>query len=102
MNDLLYKRDIKLKSLNWVKFFNSNNKTIIEYALEYVIIMQCNQDVLYQLKYVRMKKEVVYPFELVGFKGNQRTSCYTNINEKEPVRWKIEKNIKTELVKNQK
>jgi len=102
VNDLLWRREMQLKSPEKRKFFDSKNKTIMEYAIEYVNEKRCTDEVLYQLNYIRMKKEVVYPFELVGFEGTQRTSCYHNINEKGPVKWDINKTINAKVTTMQK
>ena len=54
------------------------------------------------LNYVRIKKEVIFPFELVGFECNIRTLYYSIINKKSCIYWKIEKNVEVLINKNQK
>ena len=52
------------------RYFKTKNKTLIEYVLEYARDMRCNNDIIYHINFVRMKKVVVYPFEVVGFEVN--------------------------------
>jgi len=71
----------------------TKNKTVMSYALEYVQQKNLEVDVLYQINYVRLKKQVILPFKLVGFQGKKQTSCYQNITEYSPIKWKTCKNI---------
>ena len=63
--------------------------------MKFMRIINYNKDIIYHLNYVRMKKEVVIPFEVVEFEGNSRTSCCSNINEKSSISWKIEKKYRS-------
>ena len=47
----------------------TQNKTLMEYAIEYVESNQRNKEELWQINYVRLKKEILLPCEVVGAKG---------------------------------
>ena len=75
-----------LHSLNDRRYFKIKNKTLIEYASEYVRNMRCNNDIIYYINFIRIKKAVVYIFKVVEFKGNQKIEYYNNINKMSLVR----------------
>jgi len=102
VNDLLWIRKITIKNETKNHLFASTNKTIMEYALEYVKSINCDRDVIWNLNYVRMKKEIVFPFELLGLNGDRKTSCFQNIEEKGPVKWNIKKRLETKITNRQK
>jgi len=93
VGDELWKRNIKLVSPEDEEGGISKNKTVMSYAMEYVEQKNLEEEVLYQINYVRLKKQVLLPFELVGFKGKRQTSCYRNILESSPIKWMMCKNI---------
>ena len=54
----------------------TKNKTVMQYAIEYVDIKKKNQNELWQINYVRLKKGILLPCELVRTKGKLQTECY--------------------------
>ena len=101
VSDLLWYRKLSLHSPQTNDLYQSNNKTLIEYALDYMNQTKCNSDILYHLNFVQIKKGIVFPLEVAGFDGNIRTSCYNDINKKSPIEWKMDKNIEEPITKNQ-
>ena len=76
---------LQLKSSMSKLFFQTNNKSLMKYVIEYTEIMKLDSNILYHLNYIRIKKEIYLPCELVGFEGNIKTSCFSNINEKSSI-----------------
>ena len=101
VSDLLWEREINLQSPKKNRFYESTNKTMMEYAMEYAQQMNCDKNIMYQINFVRMKKGIVFPFEVVGFDGDVRTACYSNINERSPIEWTMGKTIAEDISKKQ-
>jgi len=97
INDLLYKRSITLKSPKSQLFFNTKNKSVMEYVIAYKEIMQKPVEILKQINFVRMVKEVLLPCELVGLKENIKMEYYRNINNKSLINWNIDESISTPI-----
>jgi len=62
------------------------NKSLIHYAIEYVECMNISKTALQQINYVRLKKGVLLPCEVVGAGSKIQTECYRNINELSPMK----------------
>ena len=52
----------------------------MEYVIEYVEQRKVNKAVLKHINYVRLKKGILLPYEVVGASGKTRTECYNNIH----------------------
>ena len=65
----------------------------MEYIIEYVESNQRNKEELWQINYVRLKKEILLPCEVVRAKGKIQTSCYRNIQEKSLIKWNFNKTM---------
>ena len=52
-----------------IENIRTTNKTIMQYAVEYVEIEKKNPKILRQINYVRMKKGILLPCEVVGARG---------------------------------
>ena len=50
-------------------------------------------EVLKQINYVRLKKGVLLPCEVVGARGRLRTECFNDIEQPSPINWEFEKII---------
>jgi len=79
-----------------------NNKTIMQYAVEYVEIEKNDPKILRQINYVRMKKGILLPYEVVGARRRMRTHCYDNIEAMSLIRWSFYKQLDTNIDKRQK
>jgi len=101
INDELWKRNMILESDD-TKTTQTKNKTVMQYAIEYVNIKKKNQNELWQINYVRLKKGILLPCELVGTKGKLQTECYQDINALSPIRWPMSKNLNAEITRGQK
>ena len=69
----------------------TSNKSLIEYALEYVEVRNRKRAELRQINYVRLKKGILLLCKVVGSAGKMQTSCYRNIFEMSPINWKLDK-----------
>ena len=58
------------------------NKTVMEHAIEHVRTTNQNNKTLQQINFVRMKKQVCLPIELVGANGKRPTEWYINTESK--------------------
>ena len=65
----------------------------MQYAIEYVENINKNSEVLKQINYVRLKKGVLLPCEVMGANGKMRTECCNNIEKLGPIKWDFEKII---------
>ena len=54
----------------------------MEYAVEYINSSGRKHEELWQINFVRLKKQIYLPFELVGMTGRSPTQVYYNLNEK--------------------
>ena len=75
----------------------TKNKTLIEYALEYVEKTNMNNVVLKHINYVRLKKGILLPCEVVGANRRMRMECYNNINALSPIKWDFQKILSTSI-----
>lgn len=101
VNDELWHRQIRLETSE-VKEIQTKNKTVMQYAIEYVEVNGRNQNELQQINYVRLKKGVLIPCELVGAKGRTQTNCYREINEMSPIKWPFNKTLNDRITSGQK
>jgi len=63
----------------------------MQYAVEYVRGKRNIIEVLKQINYVRLKKGVLLPCEVVGARGRLRTECFNDIEQPSPINWEFEK-----------
>ena len=71
----------------------TKNKTIMDYAVEYAKRENAADGEREAINYVRIYKNMILPFEVVGFRGGQETKEYRNMFEKSSVRWKVSFNV---------
>ena len=43
----------------------------MNYAMDYINQKNLDSEILYHINFVRLKKQVILPFELVGFQGKK-------------------------------
>ena len=60
----------------------SKNKIVMECVIEHARITGQNNNALKQINFVRMKKQVYLPIELVGTNGKIPTECRINVDKK--------------------
>jgi hypothetical protein len=101
VSDELWKRQIKLIMNGADEARYTNNKTVMEYAMQYVEYFQLKIETLEQINFVRLKKGVLLPCELVGTNGRYQTSCYRNINELSPIMWNFSKQMNESINRSQ-
>ena len=78
------------------------NKTIMQYAIEYIDSQNKKKQDLWNINYVRLKKGLLLPCEVVGAKGKLQTSCYLKIEEQSSMQWNFHKNLNSNITKGQK
>ena len=93
VNQLLWQRKMSIVRNPRENLYSTSNKTIMEYAIQYVESNKLPKQMLYQINFVRLKKAVILPAELVGFQGRKQTSCYRNLHESSSINWRITKEI---------
>ena len=98
---LLWDRKMSVEQSQQETLYNTKNKTLMEYAMKYVELNQYQKHVLYQINFVRLKKGVILPAEIVGFNRRKQTACYRNIEERSSIDWKITKEMKEDISCNQ-
>ena len=62
------------------KYVNTQNKTIMDYAVEYVRSNELKPNALAPINHVRMWKKMTLPCELIGFTGTKETTAYLKSN----------------------
>ena len=97
MNDILWERGLKLKEEENEQIVMSNNKTLMQHAIDYVHQTHKAIEALKHINFVRLKKNTWLPYELVGCTGIEQTSCYINKQEKSSLQWQFVEDI-NELV----
>jgi len=103
INDELWKRKMVLKSsLKEREKGRTSNKSLMEYALEYVEVRNRKRAELRQINYVRLKKGILLPCEVVGSAGKMQTSYYRNIFEMSLINWKFDKILNEQITRGQK
>ena len=65
------------------------NKTIIQYTIQYQYKMNVKIEVLQKINRVRLYKRLLLPFKLVRIDRDCATNCYKNETEISSVHWKI-------------
>ena len=84
-------------NLEFINRLNENelstkNKTIMDYAVDYVKRVQ-RSGVIEAINHVRIYKKMILPCELVGFTGETETREFRNVLEESSVMWKVSFNI---------
>ena len=74
----------------------------MQYAIEYIDSQNKKKQDLWNINYVRLKKGLLLPCEVVGAKGKLQTSCYLKIEEQSPMQWNFHKNLNSNITKGQK
>ena len=62
------------------------NKTLMQYAIEYVNSTNKKDEVLKHINYIRLKKGVLLPCKVVGANGKITSEYYVNKEQKSPIR----------------
>ena len=73
------------------------NKTIIEYAEQYIKEKNIDDAIFNQINHIRLYKEMIIPAELVRARGGERTNAYNELEKKSL----LKQNLKFPKVKNQ-
>ena len=93
---------MRLRYPNEDKKKRTKNKTLMEYAVEYVEQRNVNKAVLKYINYVRLKKGILLPCEVVGANGRMRMECYNNINVLSSIKWDFQKILSMSINREQK
>ena len=86
VSNVFKKRQIHLHQMER-SCLKTRNKTVMDYALEYVQVKNLKQKVLDHLNFVRLKKQLVLPFKLVGTEGIRPNEYYRDINKQSQLKW---------------
>ena len=62
----------------------TSNKIIIEYAISYRKIKSLNRKEIAAINQIRLFKQLLLPYKLVGLSGRDTTKYFQEINKKEP------------------
>ena len=85
----LSERSIKLTNEKQTKYISSKNKTIMDFAVEYVKRQGMSTKVIAPLNHVRLFKQMIMPCELVGLSGTAETKAYRQFDCRSCLKWKI-------------
>ena len=77
---------MRLRYPNEDKKKRTKNKTLMEYAVKYIEKRNVNKAVLKYINYVRLKKGILLPCEVVGVSRKMRMECYNNIHAMSPIK----------------
>ena len=69
------------------EFMITQNKTIMDYAVEYARCQDLKIHVLAPINHVRTSKRMHLPCELFGLNGRVQTKEYRNTNDKSTIVW---------------
>ena len=75
-SDFFFTRGIEIKHNGKDSKKMSQNKTIMEHALQYTEQINQNRNILKQINFVRLKKRIFLPCELVGNNGQSPTDFH--------------------------
>ena len=64
----------------------TTNKRVMQYAIEYVNATNKKEEILKHINYVRLKKGVLLPCEVVGASKKMSMECYITIKEMSPIK----------------
>lgn len=67
----------------------------MEYVLEYKERFRVSVDIVRQINFIRTKKEVLLPYELVGCNRREKTAYYRNIEGKVQLCGRLKRHIRT-------
>jgi len=67
----------------------TTNKSIMEYAIKYVSQTNKSHNIISIINHVRIYKQMLLPFELVGMTGNKQTAEWKQYYKKSCIKWKI-------------
>ena len=73
IGETLSKRNIEIEEENEKVTKKSVNKTIMDYVVQYVEKKKCSKMLLPPTNQIRLRKRMMYPFELVGIRGRSNT-----------------------------
>ena len=74
----------------------------MDLAVRYAKLNGLGEKELAVINYIRLKKKVYLPFELVGSNGRSHTECYEEINCKSQIEWGFMNEISGNISKGQK
>ena len=83
----LMHRAIKIVNGKEEKHANTQNKTIMDYAVEYVRSNELEPNIIAPINHVRMWKKMTLPCELIGFTGTKETTACLKADAKSSLRW---------------
>ena len=73
-----------IKSQITKQFFNTMNKPLIEYAIEYAQTIKFNPKIIYQLNFIRMKKISTSHMSQLGLKETSKLPVSVILVKKAP------------------
>jgi len=85
VSNLFYKRNIIITNEKTQKRV-SKNKSIMAYAIDYMQEKGLSETVLKQINFIRIKKEVYLPCELIGMNRKTIIGTYENAEKKSQIR----------------
>jgi len=100
VNDLFYKRQLNLHNYKYLMNALTKNETIMDIAQRYARIKQLNVKEMRNINFVRIKKKLLLPCELVGMSGKKPTEYYDNINEVSQIDWGFFPDVEDKITRN--
>ena len=82
----LIDRNIKLINAEQEKYIKMRNRTIMDYAVEYLGSKEMDMKLLAPLNHVRLWKQIILPCKLVGLIGIKETKAYRRIESKSSIK----------------
>ena len=80
----------------------TENKTVIDFAIKYVERHNLKLQDLMDINFIRKKKQIYLPFELVGDQGRCQTESYIKIDSLSQIKWDFFQPIEESSTKKQK
>ena len=102
VNDMFYRRKIELHRNKNEGITITNNVTVMDLAVKYAELKGYGERELTAINYVRLKKKLYLPFELVGTEGRAQTECYLNIDSSSQIMWGFLEGIQGNITRYQK
>ena len=89
IQQMLCSRELKIVNRTNERKWMSKNKTIMDYAIKYVNEKELDYGIVEAINHVRIFKQMILPYELVGFCGNKETKEAREVYERSSVIWKV-------------
>ena len=82
INDILWKRHTTIKGEENEKIVMSNNKTLMQHAMDYIQQNDNEEGTLKQINFVHLKKKLCLPCEFVGCMGKTNILLHKHKRDK--------------------